>query len=84
MAMRKEFPPINSDYMGGESDGYEYRTVFAGSNLDQSYEMIRLFLIEEGYKDVPLPKDGKDLSLFRLSTRNKQILMFLREIDHHV
>ena len=74
--MRDEFPPANSDYLGGESDGYEYRTVFAGSNLDQSYEMIRQFLFDEGYKDVPLPRDGKELLMFRLSTRNKQILMF--------
>ncbi len=76
MAIREAFPPANSDYLGGDSDGYEYRTVFAGSTLDQSYEMIRQFLVEEGYKDIPLPKDGKELELFRLSTRNKQILLF--------
>lgn len=76
MAMREEFPPLDSTYMGGESDGYEYRTVFAGSNLDQSYEMVQQFLVEEGYKDVPLPRDAKELALFRLSTRNKQILLF--------
>lgn len=74
--MREDFPPANSDYMGGESDGYEYRTVFAGSNLEQSYEMIRQFLAEEGYKDIPLPQDSEELSMFRLSTRNKQILLF--------
>lgn len=76
MAMREEFPSANSNYLGGESDGYEYRTVFAGSSLEQSFEMIRQFLIEEGYKDVPLPRDSKELSMFRLSTRNKQILLF--------
>ena len=76
MALRKEFPPAGSDYLGGESDGYEYRTIFAGSSLEQSYEMVRQFLREEGYADIPLPKDTQELSLFRLPTRNKQILLF--------
>ena len=76
MSLREEFPSAGSDYMDGESDGYEYKTIFAGSNLEQSYEMVRQFLYEEGYKDIPLPKDAKELSLFRLSTRNKQILLF--------
>ncbi len=76
MALRKNFPPAGSEYMGGESDGYEYRTVFAGSSLSQTYEMLRQFLVEEGYGDVPLPKDAEELRLFRLPTRNKQILLF--------
>ena len=76
MSLREEFPSAGSNYMDGESDGYEYRTIFAGSNLEQSYEMVRQFLQEEGYKNVPLPKDAKELRLFRLSTRNKQILLF--------
>ena len=76
MALRDEFPPVGSDYLGGESDGYEYRTTFSGSTLEQSYDMIRQFLQEEGYEDVPLPKNAAELLLFRLPTRNKQILMF--------
>ncbi|MCI5083972.1 MAG: hypothetical protein MRY78_19900 [Saprospiraceae bacterium] len=74
--MREDFPPAGSDYMGGESDGYEYRSVFGGSKLAHSYTMIRQFLEEEGYDDIPLPKDVEELKLFRLPTRNKQILMF--------
>lgn len=74
--MREAFPPTGSDYMGGDSDGYEYRSVFAGSKLEQSYEMICQFLDEEGYGDIPRPKDAKELQLFRLPTRNKQILLF--------
>ena len=31
---------------------------------------------EEGYGDLPLPKDAEELTMFRLPTRNKQILMF--------
>jgi hypothetical protein len=76
MVMRDHFPPASSDYLGGESDGYEYKTTFAGSSLEHSYDMVRQFLREEGYKDVPIPKDAEELKLFRLPTRNKQILMF--------
>ena len=38
--------------------------------------MICQFLEEEGYGDIPRPKDAKELQLFRLPTRNKQILLF--------
>ncbi len=76
MALRDNFPSSDSEYLGGQSDGYEYKTIFAGSSPEQSYEMVRQFLREEGYKDVPIPKDFKELQLFRLPTRNKQILMF--------
>jgi hypothetical protein len=76
MALRESFPPEGEEYLGGESDGYEYRTVFSGSNIATTYEMVKQFLQEEGYEDVPLPKDAEELKLFRLPTRNKQILMF--------
>ena len=76
MALREDFPPAGAEYLGGESDGYVYRTVFAGSNLEQSYQMIRQFLQEEGYADLPPPADVEELKKFRLPTRNKQILLF--------
>lgn len=76
MALRDEFPTAGSDYLGGESDGYVYRTVFSGSNLEQTYQMVRLFLREEGLGDLPLPANAEELSLFRLPTRNRQILLF--------
>lgn len=76
MPLREQFPEAGSDYLGGQSDGYEYRTVFAGTSLRHSFEMIRQFLKEEGYADVPLPRDDKELAFFRLPTRNKQILLF--------
>lgn len=76
MPLRKEFPEAGSDYLGGECDGNIYRTVFAGSTLAQTYEMVRQFLIEEGYKETPIPKDAAELKRFRLHTRNKQILLF--------
>ena len=76
MALRDGFPPEGLEYVGGESDGFEYKTVFSGMNLKYSYDMIKAFLIEEGYEDVPIPKTLEELNLFRLPTRNRQILLF--------
>jgi hypothetical protein len=76
MRLRESFPAAGSEYLGGESDGYEYRTAFSGSSLRSSYEMVKSFLAEEGYEDVPIPANVEELAYFRLSTRNKQILLF--------
>lgn len=76
MAIRDDFPPAGSDYMGGESDGYEYKTVFAGSSLEKSFAMVRQFLKEEGYGDVPLPRDTEELLHFKLPARHSQLRMF--------
>lgn len=76
LPMRKAFPAAGSDYMGGKSDGLVYQSTFSGGNLSSTYEMIRQFLEEEGYGDIPLPEDAKELLQFRLSTRNRQILLF--------
>lgn len=76
MPLRNEFPPAGEEYLGGESDGHVYRTVFAGGNLEQTYDMVRQFLHEEGYKDIPLPADVEELKHFRLTTRNRQVLLF--------
>ncbi|MCB9080220.1 MAG: hypothetical protein H6555_00735 [Lewinellaceae bacterium] len=76
MALRDQFPAAGSDYLGGESDGYEYRTAFISGSLEQTYDMVRQFLREEGYKDIPLPRTAAELSLFQLNTRNRQILLF--------
>lgn len=76
MSLRKEFPPAGSDYMGGTSDGYVYRTAFAGATLEQTLDMIRQFLREEGYTEIPLPANEAELRMFKLPTRNRQILLF--------
>ena len=76
MALREEINKKNTAYIGGHSDGYQYTTVFSGSSLAQSYQMVRQFLKEEGYGDLPLPKDAKELQKFRLMTRNNQIMLF--------
>jgi hypothetical protein len=74
--IREDFPIAGSDYLGGESDGWEYRTIFSSTTLDLSYEMVRQFLAEEGYEDIPLPETAKELRLFRLPKQNNQLLMF--------
>ena len=76
MALRDGFPPEGLEYVGGESDGWEYKTVFSGMNLQYSYDMIKAFLEEEGYGDIPIPKNAEALNYFRLPTRNRQILLF--------
>lgn len=76
MPIKETFPEAGSTYMDGQSDGWEYRLVFGGSSLGHSYAMIKAFLEEEGYGNIPLPKDATELQHFRLSTRNKQILLF--------
>lgn len=73
--MREEFPPAGSEYMGGASDGWEYRSVFAGAKLAYTYEMVKQFLREEGYGDVPLPETADDLRLFR-RPRVRQLQLF--------
>jgi len=74
--IRERFPEAGSEYLGGTSDGYVYRTVFRGRNLEHTYQMVRDFLKEQGYGDVPLPADADELLMFRLPTRNRQILLF--------
>lgn len=63
--MREQFPPAGTDYLGGTSDGWEYRSVFTGSKLAYTYDMVRQFLRDEGYGDIPLPETAEDLRLFR-------------------
>jgi hypothetical protein len=73
--MRERFPVAGSDYMGGYSDGYEYRSTFAGAKLANTYEMVREFLREEGYGNVPIPETAEELRLFR-RPRNPQLRFF--------
>ena len=72
--MREEFP-APGEYLGGTSDGWEYRTVFAGTKLAYTYDMVKQFLQEEGYGDVPLPETADDLRLFK-RPKNRQLQLF--------
>jgi hypothetical protein len=73
--MRQQFPPAGSDYLGGHSDGWEYRSVFGGSRLAYTFDMVRQFLRDEGYGDVPLPASADELKLFR-RPRQHQLELF--------
>lgn len=76
MALRNDFPVEGNNYLGGTSDGFVYRSVFAGSSLAHTYDMVRQFLAEEGYADVPLPKDVEELSKFYLPAPSRQLRLF--------
>lgn len=73
--MRVQFPEAGSNYLGGACDGWEYRTVFTGAKLAYTYEMVKQFLREEGYGNVPIPATADDLKLFR-KPRAPQLQMF--------
>lgn len=72
--IRQQFPPPG-EHNGGTSDGWEYRTVFAGGRLESTYQMVRHFLNEEGYGDVPVPETAEELRLFR-KQRTSQLQLF--------
>lgn len=76
MTIRDDFPPEGSNYEGGKSDGWQYQVAFAGSNLQISLDMVKAFLQQEGFEDIPLPKNAEELLFFRLPTRREQILLF--------
>lgn len=76
MTIREDFPPEGSNYEGGQSDGWQYQVVFSGTNLQASLDMVKTFLQEQGFADIPLPKNAEELLFFRLPTRREQILLF--------
>ena len=81
--VREQFPEPDVEYMGGTSDGWEYRSVFAGTKLAYTYEMVKQFLREEGYADVPLPETVEDLKLFRRSACGQMQLFAERGYIHN-
>jgi hypothetical protein len=81
--MREQFPESGVDYLGGHSDGWEYRTVFAGAKLAYTYEMVKQFLQEEGYGDVPIPESAEDMRLFRRPGRGQLGLFSERGYIHN-
>ena len=64
MTLRENFPPYGSEVLGGTSDGLVYTTAFVGTSLTASLELIRLFLDEQGYSEVPLPRTGEEMLAF--------------------
>jgi hypothetical protein len=74
--IREDFPPTGSTHEGGLSDGWQYQIRFRGSNLQATFDMVKAFLTEQGYADLPLPKDSSELLYFRLPTKQQQISLF--------
>lgn len=73
--MREQFPEAGSNYLFGACDGWEYRTAFSGGRLSIAYDMLKQFLQEEGYGDVPLPETVAELKLFK-KPRQAQLQLF--------
>lgn len=75
-AIRYEFPAAGEEAKGGKSDGYCFRVTFAAGRLERTYDMVRAFLKEEGYGDLPLPRDAEELRLFRQPPKLRHQLSF--------
>ncbi len=77
MNLRTEFPVEPGEYEGGTSDGYCFHTCFSGATLEHSLCMVRDFLKEAGYGELPLPANAEELRMFKLpSKKNRQVCMF--------
>ena len=77
LKLRYNFPEADSNYEGGESDGYCFKLAFRSSNPMRNLEMIRAFLYEHGYHEIPLPASVTELRAFRLPRRQRrQLLLF--------
>ncbi|MEM6395225.1 MAG: hypothetical protein AAF741_02675 [Bacteroidota bacterium] len=75
--LRNAFPEAGVSFEGGVSDGYCFRLDFRSSNPDRCLMMIRAFLAEQGYSELPLPADYDELKRFRLPRKNrKQLHLF--------
>lgn len=64
--IRDNFPVAGETVEGGTSDGYRYRVTFAAGRTEATFTLIRSFLAEQGYADVPLPRDAEELRKFCL------------------
>ena len=70
MGIRNDFPPMGSKFFGGECNGLVYKTAFFGTTLQSSFEMVNSFLDEQGYEDIPRPKDAEQLRAFLHPPKN--------------
>ncbi|THH37628.1 hypothetical protein E4021_14235 [Neolewinella litorea] len=77
--MRDRFPEAGAEAQGGVSDGYCFRITFAAGRLGQTLELLRAFLAEEGYGDIPLPADAEELKKFRLPPKLRHQLSLFGE-----
>lgn len=74
--IREAFPPDGSQYEGGLSDGWVYQIKFTGKNNVSTYQLLKSFLIEEGFNDVALPNKAEELLLFKFPPPSAQLSIF--------
>ncbi len=74
--IKEDFPVEGSRYEDGISDGWQYQIKFSGRNLQASLDMIKSFLEEEGYGDLPVPQNEEELLYFRFPSKNQQLQLF--------
>ena len=48
----------------GESDGWVFKTGFGGNTIEDAYNKLIIFLNENGYEDIPIPKNTDELHFF--------------------
>ncbi len=77
--LRHAFPAAGTELHGGRCDGYCFRITFAGVKLERSYAMVRGFLTEHGYGELPLPADVAELRAFRLPPKLRHQLSLFGE-----
>ncbi|MBB4078884.1 hypothetical protein GGR28_001501 [Lewinella aquimaris] len=77
--LRHDFPHAGDCRQGGISDGYRFVITFAAGRTEQTYGMIREFLREQGYGDVPIPADLTELRAFRLPPKLRHQLSLFGE-----
>lgn len=77
--LRDGFPAAGEQTRGGVSDGYCFRITFAAGRLEQTLELLRAFLQEEGYGEIPLPADAGELRKFRLPPKLRHQLSLFGE-----
>ena len=53
--IRKNFPKKEGHIEGGYSDGSRFQHDFIGETDEESLMMLRQFLDEQGFEDIPLP-----------------------------
>jgi len=76
MSIRSNFPSESEEILGGLSDGLVFSTIFAGTTYANSYQMILEFLKEEGFENLPVPKDFDELKMFRTKCLKNQLKLF--------
>ena len=72
--LRGNFPAVGERPHGGYSDGYCFSITFSAGRFTASYELVLSFLREEGYGDLPVPRDVEELRRFRLPPRMRHQL----------